>query len=281
MCIRDSVEAWSGCTITWYDLRSPAEKQALRRLSSERYQALVSELGGSDSALVLTTGPSIDSVDLEALGREHEVRVACNSIVGNPEMLAALKPNVFAFGDAAFHFGPSRYAAKFRSDFRSFLETQDPWVITPVDMYPLLEREFPEELLARVVPVEYRRTLPDGYEGAVPLHVSHGNVMTSLMLPTASFLADRISMAGCDGRSPDDHGFWSHSKAAQYDDLYRTVVDSHPSFFDDANYVAYYERHCGVLDGEVSRLLEQGKQLQMKTPSYIPALSMLPGGSPQ
>ena len=115
------VEAWTGCTMLWQDVLGPDDRSRIRALGANRYDAMLADLAAAESSLVFTTGPSIDKIDVAALASQHDVRVGCNSIVSNPEMMKALSPNVFAFGDGAFHFGPSAYAAAFRSDLQKLI----------------------------------------------------------------------------------------------------------------------------------------------------------------
>ena len=100
-----------------------------------------------------------------------------------------------------------------------------------------------------------------------------GNVMTTLMLPTAFLLADRITVAGADGRQPSEKYFWRYNPQLQYsDDLMKTVFDSHPSFFRYVDYSDYYDEYCGSLEDLIQVGERAGKRVSAVTPSWIPAL---------
>lgn len=267
------VAVWNAATLQWRDGLGAAGRRRIRDLSATRYQAMIDELAG-DRACILTTGPSVDDLDIASL-RRFDVRIACNSAVANRELLQEFRPNVFAFGDAAFHYGPSAYAQAFRRDLCQLVEDHNPWLVTAAEMLPVLEREIRPEYLEKVVPVLFPSSDPNLEVPTGQMHQKKGNVLTTYMLPVATRLAGQIAFAGCDGRAPDDDGFWKHSSSVQYDDLYQTVVDAHPRFFSDVDYVEYYLRHCATLDAALSSAQAQGSHFVRITPSYIPALKEL------
>ena len=97
--------------------------------------------------------------------------------------------------------------------------------------------------------------------------------MTTLMLPIALMLADDVSIAGSDGREPNETYFWKHNKQLQYsDDLMQTVFDAHPAFFRDRDYADYYEQVCDDLEALIQFGESHNKVVRAATPSWIPAL---------
>jgi hypothetical protein len=222
------------------------------------------------TAFVLGTGPSAGLVNAEDV--TADVRIICNSAVRNHRLVERLRPTAITFSDPVFHFGPSRYAAAFRSDVLRALELCDALVVVPEAYASLLAAHCPS-IVDRLVALRL----------GGPLHVptqsdprvcQTGNVLTQLMLPVAFALADRVEVAGCDGRRPTEKYFWQHSPVTQYDDeLMRTVFDAHPAFFRHRSYTDYYERHC-VQTEELIRLGEGiGKSVRGVAPSWIPALA--------
>ena len=100
------------------------------------------------------------------------------------------------------------------------------------------------------------------------------NVLTHMMLPIAFALSDRVEIAGCDGRQPNESYFWRHNTRTQYpDDLMATAFDAHPAFFRDRDYADYYDEHCRELEELLLTGEAAGKFAVGVTPSYIPALS--------
>jgi hypothetical protein len=99
------------------------------------------------------------------------------------------------------------------------------------------------------------------------------NIMTLLMLPIASSLTDRIHIIGADGREEDESYFWEHSDIAQYDDdMMKTAIDSHPSFFRDRIYTDYYDQHIQTLEKMIAYGERQGLEYISLTESYIECL---------
>ena len=107
------------------------------------------------------------------------------------------------------------------------------------------------------------------------------NVLTTAMVPTAFALADRVEIAGCDGRQVSESYFWRHNARTQYsDDLMRTAFDAHPAFFRERDYNDYYKQHCEELEGLLTAGEAAGKVVLGTTPSFIPALNRRGAPSP-
>jgi hypothetical protein len=234
----------------------------------------------SGRAIVLATGPSARLVDLEAL--DYEVRITCNSAVRDKELLRKFAPDVIAFSDPVFHFGPSRYAAAFREDLRDALDITDAVLLT--------SQYFVEPLLAHMPEIEPRlAVLPFDDEPrwrwptveAPGVRVT-GNVLTNLMLPAAFALADDVSIAGCDGRSPNENYYWKHNVRTQYnDELMRAAFDAHLGFFQYRSYEDYYDEHCRQLEEFLAVAEKSGKRVSGLTPSHIEALRRRGAPDPQ
>jgi hypothetical protein len=254
---------WFALQTEYGSTHVPSAQDAMNKI-----QALIGEKA---TALVLATGPSaslVDPADVTA-----DLRITCNSAVRDHELLEQLRPNVIAFADRVFHFGPSRYAAAFRSDLRAAMENTDATFVTTSNWAGPLLAHMPEiaerlAVLPSIATAEWHWPVPDE-----PWARATGNVLTSLMLPVAITLADEILIAGCDGRTPDERYFWKHNAQTQYtDDLMATTFAAHPSFFGDRSYVDYYDDHCRELE-EILRVAEAaGRRFLGLTPSHIPAL---------
>lgn len=228
--------------------------------------------GTAGKALVVGTGPSAQRV--LANNADHEIRVLCNSAIRNPALLEHIRPNIVAFSDHVFHFGPSRYAATFRADLARLAKNSECFFVVPEFGASLLIAHMPElaerTIVIRLEPGsnEWRAISRDDTRVRVT-----GNVLTQAMLPVALSLADRVDIAGCDGRRPDQTYFWSHGPSVQYgDELMRSVFEAHLSFFRDNDYADYYERHCAELADLLEWAESQGKTVRAVTPSFIPAL---------
>lgn len=240
--------------------------------SVERFQTLLDNYSDTNEAFVFATGPSLDRVFKTEIP-EQALKVVCNSMVRNEDLLSHIQPDVLTFADPVFHFGPSEYAAQFRADAIHAIKEYDCWCVvsTPGDV--LLQTQFPE-IADRVIGLPAQSTLENFHFPAPDeLYVrSTGNIMTLLMLPLASALTDHIHVFGADGREENESYFWKHSSIAQYDGLMNSAVQTHPSFFRDRLYTDYYERHMRRLRELIEFGEAQGKQYDSLTPSHVPAL---------
>lgn len=240
--------------------------------SPDAMERLFSLGGRGTSALVLATGPSARMVDPASVSAE--VRISCNSVVRDLDLLRALRPNVICFMDPVFHYGPSRYAAAFRRDLLRAVAETDALLVTAELWAGLLLAHHPE-LKERLITLRVLKGKPPWqWPTAERMTVRmSGNVLTQSMLPIAFALSDRVEIAGCDGRNVNENYYWRHNTRTQYsDDLMRSTFDAHPAFFRDQDYADYYEGHCQALEELLAAGEAAGKQVTGLTPSHIPAL---------
>jgi hypothetical protein len=254
-----------------------ADKLALRDESKSRLAVAALELSELGKAYVFGTGPSLSrAMEFDYSGG---VRIVCNSIVRNLELLSHIRPHFITATDFVFHFGPSRYAAEFRRDLVSALEATGAYFLVTEQPAPLLFHHCPE-IRERTIAIPLARRhdlravlrrvnvqLLDNFQVR-----SLNSVLTLLMLPVASTLADEVYVLGCDGRRLDDKGFWSHHGPAQYTGLMKTVSDCHPGFF-AIDYPGYYEEYCRQVEAVCAAGEALGKSYASLAPSYVPALA--------
>lgn len=262
-----------------YDHMKKSEKQALRNRSKDLLSNLSVELKGLKKSFVFGTGPSLARATEFEFG--DGVRIVCNSIVRNPELLEHIKPHFIAASDFVFHFGPSRYAAEFRRDLVAALKSTGAYFLVPEQLAPIMLHHHPE-IAERTIAVPLTNRYDFRQKDRVNVQLldnfqvrSLDSVLNLLMLPVASTLADEIYILGCDGRKPVDQAFWSHHSASQYSDLMQTVNDTHPGFF-DVDYVDYYDRYCSHVASVIAAGEALGKTYASLVPSYVPALSERP-----
>lgn len=263
---------YSVADLGWVWLRWHFATMASR--SSGAAMARFFSLGGPGaSAFVLATGPSAGLIDPDAVSAD--VRISCNSVVRDLDLLRSFQPNVICFMDPAFHYGPSRYAAAFRRDLLRAVEETDALLVTGELWAGLLLAHHPE-LVDRLIILRVLKGKPT-WHWPTPERMTvrmTGSVLTTAMLPIAFGLADQVEIAGCDGRRPDESYFWQHNKRTQYsDDLMSSAFETHPAFFRDQDYADYYDDHCQQLEELLVAGEGVGKRAIGVTPSYIPALS--------
>lgn len=243
--------------------RYPPAETALERLNSLA--------GPGRSAFILATGPSALDVDLGAVAAD--VRITCNSAVRDLDRIREFRPTIIACTDPVFHFGPSRYSAQFRRDLIRAVEETDAYVLSGHDFAGPLPGMAPE-LADRLIVLPTQQggpwRWPTARNPTVRLATS---VLTNLMLPVAMMLADRIEIAGADGRQPSENYFWKHNPALQYSgELMETVFDAHPAFFRDRDYGDYYDQHCADIEALIRLAEGASKTVVGAAPSWIPAL---------
>lgn len=264
--------AWEAEKGWWFELqrRHGTARPPDPAASAER---LFSRLECQETAFVLGTGPSATTVDLESL--DAEIRITCNSTVRNRELLERLQPDVIAFADPIFHCGPSRYAAQFRRDLISAVELTgavpisiDHWISPVLAHHPEIRDRVSVVSLDDASSAAWRWPTRDDFSVRTT-----SNVLTLLMLPAALALADRIEVAGCDGRAPNENYFWKHNPAIQYsDEMMQSVFTAHPGFFRERDYGESFDEHSDELELLVSMAEREGKTVKAVTPSFIPAL---------
>ena len=259
----------------YYDTLSVEEKNHTQELSQQNFAQLQQRCQDKNKAYCFVTGPSFDqypSFDFE----QNSIKIICNSVVKNQDFLQYIgQPDVLTFADPVFHFSPCEYAATFRDmAFRCLEQYPDCFLAVPLRTVPLLLHYAPW-LENRIVGMDWKFTLHFPTPEALWVK-GVDNILTYMMLPIASSLANDVVVMGADGRKPDENYFWKHSSSAQLGDLMQTVFDTHPSFFRDRVYTDYYEQHCAFLE-EIMQFGEaKGKHYSSLTASYIPAFQKRP-----
>jgi hypothetical protein len=248
----------------------PSADTSLKRLRDRMPDARTS--------FILATGPSALGVDLKAV--DADVRITCNSAIRDRERLSAFRPDLIAFTDPVFHFGPSRYAAQFRSDLLSALEYCDPLLLCGAEWVAPLLNLLPQ-LSERLVAIPRRaggawRWPTDRDPTTRPTE----SVLTNLLLPIAFMLTDHVEVAGVDGRQPTETYFWTHG--LQYsDDLMKSAFETHPAFFRDRDFEDHYVRYCEQIEALICAGEAAGKTVEAAAPSWIPAFRSRGADEPQ
>jgi hypothetical protein len=241
--------------------------------SSSNFERLEERFADTEKAFVFATGPSLDDAyDYEF--PDDSLKIICNSIVKDDELLDHIDPDVLTFADPVFHFGPNRYADTFRRDAVETLKEYDCVAAVPARDRPLLTGHYPN-LETQAIGFETVDEPTPVFPTSDRLEVvGTGNIMTLFMLPVASALADSIYILGADGREESESYFWEHNDSAQYDDeLMNAVADAHPSFFRDRIYEDYYDQHVEILGNMIEFGERHGKEYNTLTHSYVPCLA--------
>ena len=253
----------------------PDEDRKRRREESiRRFEKLHSEFHGSDTAYVLVTGPMLTGAIAEPL-EANAVKIICNSIVKDNELLDRIRPDILVFADPVFHFGPSKYAEEFRQHVRIALRRFPKCYCIVPEMFAAFLEGHLGEFSSRIIGMPLAR---GSSNFAIPdrMHVKvTDNIMTLLMLPLAAALSRKVVIIGADGREKSEKYYWKHNSKVQFSDLMSTAFETHPSFLRDRVLGDYYVSHCGM----VARILEKAESemhchIVTRTPSFIPALAV-------
>lgn len=254
----------------FYQTFSEEEKQDFENLSKKNFLTLSEQCRGKQKAYCFTTGPSFNNYRAFHF-EDNSLKIICNSIVKDKEFLDYIKkPDLLAFADPAFHFGPSEYARVFREYALEVIEKYDCFVMVPYKTVPLMISHYPS-IADRIIGLNNGKdfNFPTIDEFRVK---GSNNILIKFMLPAASTFADEIYIIGADGRNRKEKYFWKHSSSVQFDDLMESVFNTHPSFFRDRLYPGYYKMHCKNLEKILQYGEARGKKYYSLTSSKIPAL---------
>ena len=239
-------------------------------VEARRFRDRTSRWRGAERAYLIATGPSARtalSIDLS-----DGVRIACNTVVLDDELMAHVAPDIVTFADPIFHFGPSTYAHKFQLALARQARRHDFTIVTVERFAGLLRSQLPQ-LAERIVAVRmggsaWTQNLDLLRELAVR---PYPNVLTMLMLPLAATFARDIQLIGFDGRHPDETYFWRHGETVQLGRELEEIKTVHPGFF-DLDYENYYTSHVNALEQLLRRVEQQGINVSPRTPSFMTPL---------
>ena len=257
----------------YYSTFSQTEKRESGELSIRNYIRLRRLHPGNRKAYCFLTGPTF-STYRNLNFEEHSVKIICNSIVINDEFNAYIQgPDVITFSDPSFHFSACTYASEFRKHVMKVVDRYNSFVAVPESTVPLLLHHFPrlEKNLIGLGLVDHFN-IPDADNLNVHVSRRRGNsIITLMMIPLASSLSRDVFFVGADGRAKGETYFWKHNKSVQLNDQMESVFRTHPSFFRDHDYAAYYDKHCRLIERQLAFGESRGIRYHSLTESHIPA----------
>jgi FkbM family methyltransferase len=245
------------------------QKKLHQDISKNNFKEFQKSVINKKSAFCFNSGPSFDTYK-EITFPKNVVNVICNSIVKNSDFLSHIDSvDVITFADPVFHFGPSEYAKRFRKDVLEVVQKYNSFVFVLEVNFALMLKHYPE-LKDNLIALSMKDVFI--FPSSEKMFVKQSsNILTLLMLPIASSVAEYIFVMGADGREPNENYFWKHSSSAQYDDLMENAFKTHPSFFRDRDYEDYYDEHCEVVEQLINYGEQSAKSYASITNSFIPA----------
>ncbi len=245
------------------------DRDALIRDNQEKFRQLVNRLGRFDRAYLMATGPSVSRY--KHYDYADAISIVCNSVILDEELMNHVKPEILAFADPIFHFGPSQYAAEFRQKLRESARRHDFTICIPFKHYPIFVAAVPE-LKDRTIAIPFVKDIPFNFDLSDQFRVrTTPNILTLLMTPIATTFANEVGYMGCDGRPlSEDKYFWSHNPKTQFNDKMANIREVHPGFF-SIDYNDYYLEHCETLESMFREGEKLGKHFLSLGFSHIPA----------
>ncbi len=247
-----------------------ANDEEVTEESHIKFKLLEKKFEHVDRAFLFCSGPEVRRYKNYRF--DSGINIICNSVINDEELIREINPDIQIFGDPIFHFGCSVYAHEFR---KRLAQTQAEYGfvnLIPIKYYNLFVYWQPE--LADVtiaVPFDLKIDINLQLSDKYALHTTD-NILTFLMLPIGSSLANEIYLLGCDGRPVDQNNyFWKHNEKTQFVSQMDNIQQVHPTFF-TVDYDDYYLRHCDKVEQYFSVGERLGKRFYALTPSYIPAI---------
>ena len=264
-------ESHTSAALLWYDLYSKRQKREAKKQSYLNFKKLVSQYQTSPKAYLFGTGPSIEQAT--NYNFDDGVRIVCNTVISNEELLEILKPNIITFADCVFHFGVSKYCERFAEDLKKVVNKYQCHIVTTEVGAALMRAHCPDlrPLIIGVPATKFSgpQILTDK---SFKTRSYPYSIVTRFMIPLAAGLSKQIYMIGFDGREPNDKYFWKHNDKAQYSDNMQDVRLAHPAFFNDTDYSVHYQNHCKVLTKMVNNFEQRGVQIKVLGHSHVPVL---------
>lgn len=254
----------------YYNLLSAKEKEYYRKLSVNNYVSFKEKNKSKTKANLFLTGPSFSRYGEFSLAGDA-INIVCNTIIKDTDFLEYIGgPDIIAFADPEFHFSSCNYAHEFRRLVVNTVLKYGSFIAVPLATVPLMLGNYPE-LKDKIIGL--RRSDELVFPNELDLSAKpSGSILTFLMLPLATDLADEIYILGADGRGKKENYFWKHNEKVQMKELMSSVFAMHPSVFRDVSYKDHYAAHCAYMEKMILSGEAIGKKYFSLTESFVPVL---------
>jgi hypothetical protein len=246
--------------------------------SHQRFKIAANKLRQERNGVVTLfgTGPSLAFSENIAPMFKNGINVVCNTIVRDPQLWNALKPDFICAGDAIYHFSQCEHAVRFRSDLLARMsKSPNTLFVFPELFLGIVKRDL-APILNQCIAV------PWGQDPKLVIDLTTsfllpgtGNVFNLLMYPLGTTLAKNIAFIGFDGRAPTDTLFWKNSTKHTYEEhTFAEMRQKFPAFFTEMvptdNPTKYVQAlHGTSLDMEMNAAeTEKGYRHLMLHPSW-------------
>ncbi len=253
-------------------------KQQIEKIEEKsklNFSIMIKENKKKKKAYCFASGPSLDDYKKYSFSNES-LKIICNAVILNNDFIKHMNGiDIIAFIDLILFFSSSKYTAMYLKKIVNFVNLENCFIVTKMDRLPILLSHYPE-LESYVIGVK------NNFNGIFfPLpekpFVKKGlsNVLSTIMIPIASRISEKIYILGADGKNPNQglQKRWNYSKNINKEDIKKTTEKTHPSKFLYRNKKLYYKKHCMILEELLSCGEKKGKEYYTLTNSYIPALN--------
>lgn len=272
---RDS--AWS--KLSYLGLSKDGKKHFID-ISKENYNRMLKENSDKKIAYIFGTGPSIE----KAFDFDYEdgFAIVCNGIANNEAALDHIKPKAIALIDNKF-FNNDEYNIIFMEKAIEMFNKYKFYFITRLHNIPVILNRYPD-IGDYVIGLEEKKdateinfpTMSNFYTKTI---VSN-NVLTNIMLPVASSVAEEVYIIGCDGSNNTKSKEWNNNHYRRldyynYKDQERICLNMQKSFYEngrEAMKYNYFDKHEEYLGDIINYGEKKGKKYRSLTVSNIPAL---------
>jgi len=252
------------------------ENSELEQLVNECYRAFSERLKTwkGKSVAAFGNGPSLAKVVAAKIDPAADLRMICNSTLGDTAALEHLKPEILFCGDPVQHCGVSLYAGKFRQDMARALEDPSRVLITQLGYVPYFRELVPESARARIIGIGNDRRPKFNLDLSKEfLSAATANIFTMLVLPVALTISNRVDVYGCDGMSfASATQPWSHANEDDYMGKMAVTHRVHSGFW-RRNYEEEFWSYCQDMDDILAAAEQKGATIRTRTPSFVPALA--------
>lgn len=256
-----------------YSLFEDAE---LEQLVSGCYRTFLDRLKTwkGKSVAAFGNGPSLGKVVSENIDPRADLRMICNSTLGDAAALEHLKPEILFCGDPVQHCGVSLYAGKFREDMARALEDPSRVLITQLGYVPYFREFVPESAHVRIIGIGNDRRPTFNLDLSKEfLTAATANIFTMLVLPVALTISKQVDVYGCDGMSfAAATKPWSHANEDDYMGKMAVTHRVHGGFW-KRNYEEEFWSYCKDMEDMLAAAEGIGATVYTRTPSFVPALA--------
>ncbi len=252
------------------------EQSELEQLVMQCYRAFQQRLKAwkGKSVAAFGNGPSLAKVVSVRVDPKADLRMICNSTLGDEAALDHLNPEILFCGDPVQHCGASLYAGKFRQDMARAMEVPSRVLITQLGYVPYFRLLVPESAHERIIGIGNDRRPKFNLDLTQEfLTAATANIFTMLVLPVALTISKQVDIYGCDGMSfavatkP-----WSHANEDDYMGKMAVTHRVHGGFW-RRNYEEEFWSYCQDMEDILAAAAGAGASVRARTPSFVPALA--------